>query len=112
MSKTFEQLQKLVVQWANDRKIIENSTPAAQSKKTVEEAAELLEAAVHLYVNEGLQGTLSDYKKELGDVLVTLIVGAGCVGVDVTECMEMAYERIKDRKGTLRADGVFVKDAA
>ena len=113
MSKTFEQLESLVHNWACDRRIIENSTPTAQSKKTVEEAAELLEAAVRLRMIGRLDAhALDDYRRELGDVLVTLIVGAGCAGVDVTECLGMAYERIKDRKGHLRADGVFVKDAA
>ena len=33
------------------------------------------------------------------------------MGLDFTECVEQAYQTIKDRKGTLRPDGVFVKEA-
>lgn len=32
------------------------------------------------------------------------------MGLDFVECVEMAYTTIKDRKGTLREDGVFVKE--
>lgn len=32
--------------------------------------------------------------------------------LDLTECAEHAYETIKDRKGYLRPDGVFVKEAS
>jgi hypothetical protein len=47
----------------------------------------------------------------IGDVLVTLIMCAATLHVNVTECLKLAYEEIKDRKGYLRPDGVFVKDA-
>jgi len=47
-----------------------------------------------------------------GDVLVTLVIGAALADVDLTRCLQAAYEQIKDRRGTLRADGVFVKEAA
>jgi hypothetical protein len=30
--------------------------------------------------------------------------------VPLTECMRAAWEQIKDRKGTLTPDGVFVKE--
>lgn len=33
------------------------------------------------------------------------------MGLDFTECVEMAYQTIKDRRGTLMPDGVFVKEA-
>jgi hypothetical protein len=33
------------------------------------------------------------------------------MGLDFVECVEQAYTAIKDRKGTLRPDGVFVKEA-
>jgi NTP pyrophosphatase (non-canonical NTP hydrolase) len=107
---TFEQIELKVIQWAKDRQIIENSKPVAQSKKTIEEAGELLEAAAYMDCSDA-QCLVDEYKKELGDVLVTLIVGAGCANVSVTECLDMAYEKIKDRRGHLRADGVFVKEA-
>jgi hypothetical protein len=30
--------------------------------------------------------------------------------INLVGCMELAYDEIKDRKGTLLANGVFVKD--
>ena len=48
----------------------------------------------------------------LGDVLVTLIVVAALEDLDLTECLASAYAEIKDRKGTLMPNGVFVKEVA
>jgi len=31
--------------------------------------------------------------------------------VTLTECLEHAYEQIKDRKGYLNAEGIFVKES-
>lgn len=113
---TFEQIEAKVIQWANDRQIIQNSTPLAQARKTLEECGELLEAASAIQAlgwSDPRFGAYYDaYKDAVGDVIVTLLVGTATTGIDLTECLEMAYEQIKDRQGTLRADGVFVKDGA
>jgi hypothetical protein len=112
---TFEQIEAKAIQWANDRKIIENSTPLAQARKTLEEVGEMLEAAAAvnaLYCGDMRANPYhDDYVDAVGDIIVTLIVGTACAGVTVTGCLEAAFEQIKDRKGHLRADGVFVKDA-
>ena len=93
-----------VLRWAEDRRIVPNSTPLAQAIKTHEELGELL-SALH-------RGDHAEMVDAYGDVLVTLVIGAALADVDLTRCLEAAYEQIKDRKGTLRADGVFVKEAA
>jgi hypothetical protein len=31
--------------------------------------------------------------------------------VNLEDCLEAAYEQIKDRKGSMNADGIFVKEA-
>ena len=93
-----------VLRWAEDRRIIPNSTPLAQAIKTHEELGELL-SALH-------RGDHAEMVDAYGDVLVTLIIGAALADVDLTRCLEAAYEQIKDRRGYLRADGVFVKEAA
>jgi len=93
-----------VLRWAEDRRIIPNSTPLAQAIKTHEELGELL-SALH-------RGDHAEMVDAYGDVLVTLVIGAALADVDLKRCLEAAYEQIKDRKGTLRADGVFVKEAA
>jgi NTP pyrophosphatase (non-canonical NTP hydrolase) len=108
---SYADLELKVVRWAEARSIVRNSDPAAQARKTLEEAGELVEAASALrFCGEQLKGCWkAAYKDALGDVLVTLIVGAATADVDLMECLAQAYDEIKDRKGTLRADGVFVK---
>lgn len=101
-TKTYAYLENEVIIWARNRGIPQNSTPVAQARKTLEEAGELIEAAA--------KGDMHAYRDALGDCAVTLIVGAETAGIDLMECLEQAYNEIKDRKGTLRPDGVFVKE--
>jgi hypothetical protein len=37
-------------------------------------------------------------------------VAAAIEDVDVKQCLRTAYEEIKDRKGYLNKEGVFIKD--
>ncbi|NDE18299.1 hypothetical protein EBZ80_25620 [bacterium] len=48
----------------------------------------------------------------IGDVLVTLILYAQLYdpGLSMRLCLEAAYNTIKDRKGWLTPEGVFVKE--
>jgi NTP pyrophosphatase (non-canonical NTP hydrolase) len=87
--------------WAADRKIIQNSTPIAQLMKTVSEMGELADATLKNDRDGIIDG--------LGDVLVTLIIYARIKGLQLDRCLESAYEVIKDRKGTLSPEGVFIK---
>lgn len=48
----------------------------------------------------------------IGDVLVCLIVVGALEDIDLTRCLESAYNEIKDRKGYLNKNGVFVKDGS
>jgi NTP pyrophosphatase (non-canonical NTP hydrolase) len=122
MSKptSYRELELLVIRWAEARKIIPNSTAKAQAQKTLEECGELLEAATALYV---LQQTgvskdapvykmwLDKYKDAVGDVMVTLINGCALADVNLVNCMYQAYDEIKDRKGHMNKDGIFVKQS-
>ena len=99
----YSTLEVRVLVWASERKIIPNSTPLAQSIKTLEEVTELL-SALH-------REDLAEAEDAYGDVLVTLIIGAHLAGLDLVESLERAYNEIKDRKGYLREDGVFVKES-
>jgi NTP pyrophosphatase (non-canonical NTP hydrolase) len=76
----------------------------AQAIKTHEELGELLSA---LHRNDRAE-IIDAY----GDLMVTLIIGADLAGVDLVEALNIAYAQIKDRRGTLREDGVFVKEEA
>lgn len=111
---SYAQTEIEVVRWAEARQIVQNSTPLAQARKTLEEAGELLEAAAVMNTtvdSRTFEVWKDKYKDAIGDVLVTLIVGSACADVDVVDCLNQAYAEIKDRKGYLRPDGVFVKEA-
>jgi len=99
---TFEELQSLVIKWAEARKIIPNATPISQLLKTIAEIGELADA-----VNKRNRAETMD---AVGDVLVCLINFCALSAIDLNECLEGAYNEIKDRTGTLLPSGVFVKD--
>jgi len=45
----------------------------------------------------------------VGDVMVCLVNYCALQDMNLVDCMKAAYEQIKDRKGTLMPNGVFVK---
>lgn len=129
MSVKFEELQTLVISWSRARSIIPNSTAVAQSRKTLEESGEMLEAAARrrvLFELTEADPTLADnaavinlralalgeFQDGVGDVLVTVINACALAGVDPNECLAGAYDEIKDRRGTMNAAGIFVKEPA
>ena len=99
---SFSILQLEILRWAEARKIIPNSTPQAQLLKTVEELGELVGAVVRGNREAAVDG--------FGDVLVTLIIASDLMGIDITRALEAAYNEIKNRKGTMMPNGVFVKE--
>ncbi len=98
----YPELIAAVEAWAEARKITKHSTPQAQLMKTVSELGELADAT--------LKSDKAGIVDGLGDVLVTLIIYARLQGLLLNECLAAAYDTIKDRKGTLTAEGVFVKE--
>jgi len=98
---SYADIEMKVVQWGEARQIVQNSTPEAQATKTQEELNELIEA-----IRSGDRAAMAD---AYGDILVTLVMGCACADLDLVECFKGAYEEIKDRKGYLGADGIFVK---
>ena len=99
---SFSAIEMQVVRWLEDRKIVPNSTPEAQFLKTVAEIGELADA-----INKGDMPAIKD---GIGDVTVTLLAVCALLDIDFVECLEGAYDEIKDRKGTLLPSGVFVKE--
>jgi len=100
---SFANTEMKVIQWGEARGIVQNSTPFAQAIKTKEELDELFEA-----ISKGDQEAMVD---AYGDILVTLVMGCACADLDLAKCFEVAYEQIKDRKGFLNKQGIFVKEA-
>ena len=98
---SYADLEMKVIQWGEARKIIQNSNVKAQCQKTVEEVTELREA-IRINDREGM-------KDAYGDILVTLIMGCAIADLNLVDCLEHAYNEIKDRKGFLNEDGIFVK---
>ena len=101
---SFKEIEMEVLRWGEARGIVQNGKPLGQATKTLEEATELVTAVA--------QGNMAETIDAVGDVMVTLVMVCATLDIDLTECFKSAYDQIKDRKGYLRADGVFVKEAA
>ena len=99
---SWNQIEMSVIRWSEERGIIPNSTSIAQYRKAQEEMHELHTALINRNRPEIIDG--------LGDVLVCLINVAALENVDLTHCLQTAYNEIKDRKGHMNAGGIFVKE--
>ena len=100
---SYRDLEIKIIQWAEARKIIPNSTPEAQFLKAVSEMGELADA-----INKGDMAAIKD---AVGDVQVCLINMCALLDIDMVECLDGAWHEIKDRKGTLLPNGVFLKES-
>jgi len=89
-------------QWFYDRQIAQNGNPLTQSIKTLEETTELIDA-----INRNDRHDMMD---AVGDIYVTLRGVCLTAGVEFDDCVQHAYDEIKDRTGYLRQDGMFIKD--
>jgi NTP pyrophosphatase (non-canonical NTP hydrolase) len=88
--------------WFEDRGITENGKPMAQAIKTLEELTELFDA-----LNKNDEHEIKD---AIGDIYVTLRGVCLTYGVKMDDCINQAYEEIKDRKGYLTPEGMFIKE--
>lgn len=99
---SFEITELEVVRWGEARGIIQNSDAKTQLLKAFSEMGELADA-----ITKRDRGAIID---GLGDILVCLVMVAAIEDVDLKQCFKSAYNEIKDRKGYLNKEGVFVKD--
>ena len=112
--KNFKQLQKLTLEWAKDKNLLHAENADKQFLKFIEEVFEF-KTEYDIFCNDvKRQGSISKKKikpilLEMGDIFVTLIVLCNQIGIEPTRCLDMAYEKIKDRTGKT-IDGVFVKE--
>jgi NTP pyrophosphatase (non-canonical NTP hydrolase) len=97
-----EQLINNVIQWADNKSLLKKENSFKQLAKTMEELGETASA---LAKNQPDQ-----LKDGIGDVLVTIIILAAQNGLTTKECLEAAWNEIKDRKGAT-INGVFIKEA-
>ena len=91
-------LVELIEKWHEDRNLIEGSTDKDQVLKLLQELGELSDS-----VCKGI-----DLRDDLGDMLVVMINIMKRNNLTIENCLEKAYNDIKDRKGKM-IDGVFVK---
>lgn len=96
-----DELISLCTQWSRDRKILEHGNTKAQYLKLSEEMGEL---AGNLVRGKPV-------KDDIGDMLVVLNNLALMSGTTLKECLQVAYDDIKDRRGYMNMAGVFIKEA-
>lgn len=87
--------------WAEARNLIKGSDSFRQMTKLVEEIGELAQG-----IAKGNAHAIDD---AIGDAVVVLTILAAQQGVMIEDCIELAWEQIKDRKGRM-VDGVFIKE--
>ena len=100
---SYAQVEMEVIRWGEVRQIVQNSNPRAQAIKTLEEVGELMQAIT----DNNREAMIDAY----GDILVTLVMGCATADLDLVKCFAHAYEQIKDRKGYLSPEGIFVKES-
>ena len=119
---TFEQLQKLTLEWADDKDLLHEENADKQFMKFVEEVFEFndsftaVKLASQLWEQSRSQGVnikfenelFKDMKLEMGDIFVTLIILCEQLGLDPMECLSMAYDKISQRTGKT-INGQFIK---
>jgi NTP pyrophosphatase (non-canonical NTP hydrolase) len=99
---TVDELIENVIQWGNARGIVENSDAKSQYLKLVEEVGELGGAIA--------RGRRDDMLDACGDIIVVALMIMAIEDTSMEECLGKAWMEIKDRRGFLRPDGVFVKE--
>ena len=101
---SFSEIEMDVIRWSEARGIIRNSDSKTQLLKAFSEMGELSDA-----ITKRDKAAIVD---GLGDVLVCLINVAAIEDLDLTACLRSAYDEIKDRRGYLNAQGVYIKQVA
>ena len=86
--------------WANEKGIIKKGDLKTQTLKLLEEAGELARSV--------LKSDHIEFKDAIGDCVVVLTNLAALTGLKIEDCINSAYEEIKDRKGEMQ-NGTFIK---
>jgi len=91
----------LIREWADERGLYDNGDTKTQALKLVEEVGETCRAILKEDHDEVVDG--------IGDCVVVLTNLAELQGVSIEECIEAAYDEIKNRKGKME-NGTYKKD--
>ena len=87
--------------WAEDRGLYHKGDPKTQTLKLMEEAGEICRAVLKKDEEQIIDG--------IGDCVVVLTNLAHLTGTSIEECIDAAYDEIKDRTGKM-SNGTFKKD--
>ena len=91
----------LIRTWANDRGLYDSGDPKTQALKLVEEVGETCRAILKEDTEEIIDG--------IGDCVVVLVNLAELTGTPIEDCIQAAYDEIKNRTGKMD-NGTFKKD--
>lgn len=94
-------LSKNVIEWADQKGLLKRENAHKQMLKVLEEVGETSGALLKDNEEELIDG--------IGDSFVTLIILSRQLGWEPEECLNRAWNEIKDRNGKL-VDGIFVRD--
>lgn len=89
--------------WAYDKGIYDKGDPKTQYIKLQEEAGEVAKAI--------LKNDKEEIKDGIGDCVVVLVNLAHLCDMSIEECIDAAWEEIKNRKGKMK-NGTFVKNGS
>lgn len=93
-------IEQLIIKWANERDLIEDTTELHQTAKLMEEVGELSRAVLHDDHAAAVDA--------IGDCYVVLCNLSAKLGTSLNVCAKEAYQQIKDRKGAM-VNGTYVK---
>jgi NTP pyrophosphatase (non-canonical NTP hydrolase) len=91
----------LIREWAKQRGIFDSGDVKTQTLKLYEEAGELAQAT--------LKQDADGVKDAIGDIVVVLTNLAHLHNMTIEDCIESAYNEIKNRTGVMQ-NGTFKKD--
>lgn len=105
INNTFSELITKINEWAISHGL-DKGNPKIEWMKVTEEVGEIRDVFLKPHDFADPEWSLKD---AIGDSIVTLIVLCLQLGYDVEECLAIAYNDIKDRKGVMIDDN-FVKE--
>lgn len=115
----FKELEEKVLEWADSHDLLHEENANKQFMKFIEESLEFKSEFDYLErIGQDPSECYSDYEQietqenmqlEMGDIFVTLIILCKQLGIEAQKCLELAYEKIKNRHGKT-IDGTFLKE--
>ena len=98
-----KEIKKEVLKWADNKNLLgkDHISVLIQSLKLISEVGELSDAIIKKDFKETVDA--------IGDIQVVLIILCDQLGLKIDECLESAYNEIKERTGKT-VNGVFIKN--